>query len=200
MTDMASLLVWGVLALCFEAKGLLMLAAAAGLALLLGLLVLLLSPSPLTAQVLQWLARHLPAKPAKAIDAFAEQWRETTSWFWSDRRRALTTTMVSVALWAAHLVQIWLFARSLGSVPLIGSMAAATLAILAGLLPFTMAGIGSRDAALVVLFGSWLTGAQGAALGMLATMRYLLPAIAGLPFVHDFWQRRPAPKIAQAQL
>jgi uncharacterized protein (TIRG00374 family) len=200
MTDMASLLAWGVIALCIEARGPMMLLAAVALAVLLTVLLLTLSPFPWTAKIMRWIAARLHSKATGAIDAFADQWLATTQWFWRDSGRAVVTVLVSLGLWAAHLMQIWLFARSLGEVPLIGSLAAATLAILVGLLPFTIAGIGSRDAALVVLFGSWLSGAQGAALGVLATMRYLLPALAGLPFVHDFWHRREPAPIAQAQL
>jgi uncharacterized membrane protein YbhN (UPF0104 family) len=72
-------------------------------------------------------------------------------------------------------------------------MAASTLAILAGLLPFTMGGIGIRDLAIVYFYHQWLSLPQCAALGLLATLRYLLPAVAGLPFVSDDW-RAPEPR------
>jgi hypothetical protein len=70
-------------------------------------------------------------------------------------------------------------------------MAFAVIAILAGLLPFTFAGVGTRDAALVVLFAPYLDAGGAALLGLCATLRYLIPAIAGLPFVSAFWQARP---------
>jgi glycosyltransferase 2 family protein len=75
-------------------------------------------------------------------------------------------------------------------VPFLDNMAFATLAILAGLLPFTMAGIGTRDAAILFLYAPWLSAGQAAVLGVLATLRYLLPAIAGLPFMGDYLDRR----------
>jgi uncharacterized protein (TIRG00374 family) len=199
LADMASLLALGVLALVFEAKGTAMVGAAIVLALLLGALLLALSPAPLTAFLLRLLADRVHPKAGTTLHAIADQWVATTQWFWGDARRARITIVTSLGLWAGHLFQIWLFAHSLGNVPVIGSMAAGTLAILVGLLPFTIAGIGSRDAALVFLFAPWLSAPQGAALGMLATMRYLLPAIAGLPFVHDFWQARRPVTISQTQ-
>ena len=55
-------------------------------------------------------------------------------------------------------------------------------------------GIGIRDLAIVYFYRAWLSPAQCAALGMLATLRYLLPAIVGLPFVSDYW--RPAERPA----
>jgi uncharacterized membrane protein YbhN (UPF0104 family) len=199
LADMASLLAWGVLALCIEAKGLPMIAAAVALALLLAALLLALSPSPWTASLLRLIADRVHPKAGTTLHAVADQWVATVGWFWGDGRRARITIATSLSLWAGHLLQIWLFAHALGNVPVIASMAAGTLAILVGLLPFTIAGIGSRDAALVFLFAPWLSAPQGAALGMLATMRYLLPAIAGLPFVHDFWQARQPVTISQTQ-
>lgn len=69
-------------------------------------------------------------------------------------------------------------------------MAFATLAILAGLLPFTMAGIGTRDAAILFLYAPYLSAGQAAVLGVLATVRYLAPALAGLPFMGDYLHRK----------
>lgn len=193
MLDMASLLFWGVVALLWMGPRdpVLLLGAAGTLGLLL-LLVLLLSPLPATARLTRSLGGVLPGKAGRAVSGFADQWNDIVSWFWQERGRVLSVALVSLALWAAHLAQIWLFARALGYVPLLDNMAFATLAILAGLLPFTMAGIGTRDAAIVYFYRDWLTPGQGAVLGVLATLRYILPAIAGLPFVRDFWERQPA--------
>jgi glycosyltransferase 2 family protein len=182
MLDMAALLLLGVIALLWVAAGdLWLLVAAAGVAALLLLLLALLSPLP----VAPLAARLLHGKGA----AFAAQWTEAVGWFWSRPGRAAGVALVSLALWAGHLAQFWLFAMALGRVPFIDNMAYATLAILAGLLPFTMAGIGTRDAAIVLFYRPWLDPASGAALGVLATLRYVLPALAGLLFVRDYWQK-----------
>ena len=175
--DLVSLLVWGVFALAWlHRTDALFLAAAA--VLVGGLLAVGLVITPLV----EW----VPVP--KRIRPFAEEWHRLVRWFWSDTRRAFETTALSLAIWIGHLVQLWLFARALGEVPLVGSMAAATLAILAGLLPFTMGGIGIRDLAVVYFFHQWLTLPQCAALGVLTALRYLLPAVAGLPFVSDYWR------------
>lgn len=175
LLDLAALLAWGVLALVWmRPDDPRFVAAAAVLGAALAGLGALMTP----------LAAHLPL-PAR----IAEPWLALVRWFWSDGRRAAATIALSLVLWAGHLAQLWLFARALGQVPLIASMAAATLSLLAGLLPFTMAGVGTRDLAIVYFYHDWLTPAQCAALGMLATLRYLLPAIAGLPFVSDYWRK-----------
>jgi uncharacterized membrane protein YbhN (UPF0104 family) len=180
LLDLASLLAWGVLALAVMRPG---------DPLFLGGAVLVAGGLAALAIILSPLSARLPV-PGR-LASFAAQWADLVRWFWSQKRRALATLALSLTLWAGHLAQLWLFARALGQVPLVASMAASTLSILAGLLPFTMAGVGTRDVAIVYFYQSWLSPAEGAMLGLLATLRYLLPAIAGLPFVSDFWRRDP---------
>jgi len=92
--------------------------------------------------------------------------------------------VVSLAIWFLHLVQIWMLILALNAaVPFLDNLALAPLAILAGLLPLTFAGIGTRDAALIFFFAPYMAAPVGAALGLLCTLRYVLPAIAGLPFL-----------------
>lgn len=119
------------------------------------------------------------------------EWDGLIAWLRASPLRAFGMLAGSLLLWAGHMVQIWLFASAIGTVPLGLTMAYAVIAILAGLLPFTFAGVGTRDAALVVLFAPWLDAGGAALLGLCATLRYLIPAIAGLPFVNAFWQARP---------
>jgi glycosyltransferase 2 family protein len=118
-------------------------------------------------------------------------WDELIGWFWANPPRALAMLAGSLLLWVGHIVQIWLFASAIGAVPLGLTMTFSVIAILAGLLPFTFAGMGTRDAALVLLFAPWLGAGGAALLGLCATLRYLIPALAGLPFVSAFWQARP---------
>jgi uncharacterized membrane protein YbhN (UPF0104 family) len=180
--DLGSLLVWGVFALAWLHRT---------DALFLGAAVLLTGALLAVGFVVTPLCGVIPV-PAR-LRPFAQSWLDLVRWFWSDARRAFETLALSLAIWIGHLLQLWLFARALGSVPLAGSMAASTLAILAGLLPFTMGGIGIRDLAIVYFYHQWLSLPQCAALGLLATLRYLLPAVAGLPFVSDYW-RAPEPR------
>ncbi|HLE25359.1 MAG TPA: hypothetical protein VI935_06875, partial [Thermodesulfobacteriota bacterium] len=72
--------------------------------------------------------------------------------------------------------------------PFLANLALAPLAILAGLLPLTLAGIGTRDAALIALYQPFFNAPTGAALGLLCTSRYLLPAICGLPLLRKYIQ------------
>jgi glycosyltransferase 2 family protein len=131
--------------------------------------------------------RLLPGKLAGKIDRMAESWEQMHRYFWSDRRRLLTVTVTSVFIWFLHLLQIWFFIVALrASVPLLTSVALSPLAILAGLLPLTFAGVGTRDAALITFYGPYFPAATGAALGVLCTSRYVMPAIGGLPFLNRY--------------
>ena len=88
------------------------------------------------------------------------------------------------------MVQIWLFIVALnGVVPFMTSLALTPLAILAGLLPLTIAGVGTRDVALIALYQPYFAVATGAALGLLCTTRYLVPVVLGLPFITRYWSQ-----------
>ena len=194
LLDLASLLLWGVTALVWVAGDdpWLWLMAALVAALLI-LLMLLIGPWPLAAWAMRRLSARLPGRIGRTARSFPHEWTTLIRWFWSDRRRALWVVALSVLLWAGHLAQFWLFAHALDAdVPFIDNMAFATLAILVGLLPFTMAGIGTRDAAIMFFYKPWLLPTQGALLGVLATTRYLIPALAGLPFLKDYLPGRRA--------
>ena len=70
---------------------------------------------------------------------------------------AIAVIGLSVLIWGAHLFQFWLFSQALhGNVPILENAAFATLAILVGLLPFTFAGVGTRDAAIVFFYAPYL--------------------------------------------
>ena len=66
------------------------------------------------------------------------------------------------------------------------NMALTPLAIFIGLLPMTLAGIGTRDAALIYFYLPYFSPASAAALGLFCTLRYVLPALFGLPFIFSF--------------
>ena len=190
MLDMASLLAWGVPALLWvggrEPPYLLAAVAVGGL---FALLALLLAPTPLTASLMRLCTFVAPAGLAARIAKFEGEWTRTVQWFWGGRRAGGIVAM-SFLLWGGHLFQFWLFARALGpALPLFDNMAFATLAILAGLVPLTAAGVGTRDAAIVALYGPALGQGAAAVLGVLATTRYLIPALAGLPILSDYWRR-----------
>lgn len=116
-------------------------------------------------------------------------------------RRRFAIVFVSLVLWLGHLVQIWMFTIALESpVPFLVSASLSAVALMAGQLPFTLAGIGARDLALVVLMRSYMAPESAAALGILIATRGIVPALLGLPFTWPYlsamlgdvrmWRRR----------
>jgi len=142
--------------------------------------------SPKFAAVFFGLVRRIvPGSRVRRVVAdLSEAWESTRSDFWADRRRLIVLAAASLLIWFLHLVQIWLFIIALrGSVGLVQSMGLTALSIFAGLVLPAMAGIGTRDLALITFYRGLLAPETAAALGLLCTARYVVPALAGLPFI-----------------
>ncbi len=134
--------------------------------------------------------RIAPGKAGAKLRSLEADWGEMQAYFWSDRPQLLQITVTSVFIWLLHLLQIWFFILALNAwVNPITNLALSPLAILAGLLPLTFAGVGTRDAALIFLYQPYFSEATGAGLGLLCSSRYLLPAIGGLPFLNQYLSR-----------
>jgi len=132
--------------------------------------------------------RITPRNIGSKTNILQDAWSEMHQYFWQDRGRLVAAASVSLFLWFLHLLQIWLFILALKAwTPFIDNLALAPLSILAGLLPLTFAGVGTRDAAIIVLYQPYLLPATAAAVGVLCTMRYIMPALAGLPFFYNYF-------------
>lgn len=95
---------------------------------------------------------------------------------------------VSISLWCLHMLQIYYFFVSLNApVPVLVFCSLMPLAIFAGLLPISLFGVGTRDAVIIYLFGKYYPAATLAGVGMYVSLRYLVPALAGLPFLHEYF-------------
>jgi len=128
-----------------------------------------------------------PQKIRKKLQKLQVSWGEMHDYFWSDKRQLIKIAVTSIFIWFLHLLQIWFFILALKAwAPFLASLALSPLAILAGLLPLTFAGVGTRDAALVIFYRPYFDATVAAALGLLCTARYFLPAIGGLPFLGQY--------------
>ncbi|MEM8778025.1 MAG: lysylphosphatidylglycerol synthase transmembrane domain-containing protein [Cyanobacteria bacterium P01_G01_bin.49] len=125
-----------------------------------------------------------PKKISEKLKKLQNSWEEMHNYFWEDKQQLFKIASTSIFIWFLHLLQIWLFILALRAfTPFWVNLALSPLAILAGLLPLTFAGVGTRDAALIFFYQPYFDSATGAALGLLCTSRYFLPAIIGLPFL-----------------
>ncbi len=134
--------------------------------------------------------RLAPRKVGAKLARLQEAWREMHGYFWKSKVQLICVAATSVFIWFLHLLQIWMFILALRAwTPFLTSLALSPLAILAGLLPLTFAGVGTRDAALVFFYKPFFPAVTAAALGLLCTARYLLPAIGGAPFAGEYFHR-----------
>jgi len=186
--DMLSLLLWCVLGLVlYPEKGLLFWAMSLCVAFGLGLGFLLLSSPRFARSFFHLTLRIAPEALGAKIKKLEASWKEMLTYFWQDRSRAQKVAFTSIFLWFLHLLQIWFFILALKAwTPFLANLALSPLAIFAGLLPFTFAGIGTRDAALITFYEPFFDAPTAAALGLLCTSRYLLPALSGLPFLGQY--------------
>lgn len=186
--DMLALLVWCVFGLLlYPQKDVLFwgffLVVATGL----GVGGLFLFSDRVDAALVALLRRVLPARLADKAARLAASLGAVRAHLRGTPGLVLRIAFASLFLWFLHLAQIWLFVRAVSDwMPFLANLALAPLAILAGLMPLTFAGIGTRDAAVVLLYAPYLDTATGAALGVFFTVRYLLPALFGLPYLHRF--------------
>ena len=74
------------------------------------------------------------------------------------------------------------------SVPFSAGVSLAPVVLLCGLVPFTLGGVGPRDAATIYLFAAYMAPELAATVGLLTFSRALLPALAAIPFVRHYLQ------------
>lgn len=145
---------------------------------------LLVASGRLAAALLNVAIRLLPSKvPRKVVD-LASGWPKLLV---ALRGRRTQVLLFSLVLWLAHLCQIWLFTVTLSvHVPFTVSASVSAVALMAGQLPLTLAGIGVRDMALVLLLARYMPAESAAAMGILIATRNVLPPVFGLPFIGPY--------------
>ncbi|MFZ1984617.1 MAG: lysylphosphatidylglycerol synthase transmembrane domain-containing protein [Desulfatitalea sp.] len=186
--DVLSLLLWCVLGLFFlRQKDLLFFTLAAMV--LSGLIigVLMIGSERFAMVSLNFFVRIAPKKIQNKIEGIKSSWIGMCGYLKRDTILMLKVAGISIAIWFLHLIQIWFCIRMLNAnIPMWSHLALTPMAIFAGLLPLTYAGIGTRDAALIYFLKPYLSVNVAAALGLLCTLRYIIPAVAGLPFLSKY--------------
>ena len=186
--DLLGLLAWCLLGLFVYAGDdqffiLLALAIGGGL----GLGTLMLSSLSFADSFLRLVVKLAPSKSVDKFENLRKSWVEVHGFFWRSKSAVINIVAVTLFIWFLHLLQIWLLAAALNApIPLLSSLGLSSLTILAGLVPLTLAGVGTRDAAAIYLFAPFMAAPAGAALGLMLTLRYILPGLAGLPFLAEY--------------
>jgi uncharacterized membrane protein YbhN (UPF0104 family) len=133
--------------------------------------------------------RPLPGRLRRLV----ADWSDVRALWLASPARFAAALALTLGLWILHVGQVALFFRAAGSAaPPLAVYALVPVAILVGLLPLSLAGLGTRDAALIHLFAAWDDPAVLASVGLLTATRYLVPALAGLPFLSLVLRARAA--------
>jgi len=130
------------------------------------------------------IARTFTHRRLRKIRELADGWPDLLRVLHGRRRWIIP---FSLLLWFAHVFQIWMFTVALSvPVPVEACASLAALALMAGQLPLTFAGLGTRDVALVVLLSPYMAQESAAAMGVLVATRNFLPPLIGLPIVGPY--------------
>lgn len=139
------------------------------------------------------IANHLPIGP---------KWRDRLGLLFASTRGIGKQPKLFAAMVALTLVNCLatigvtavLYAGVGAAVPIQVVTASLLPAMFAGLLPLTLAGMGTRDSALIFLFEGYATGAQSLSVGLLYAFffRWLL-SLLGLPFLRQLGNEPSAP-------
>jgi uncharacterized protein (TIRG00374 family) len=150
----------------------------------LGVLCGVLILSQHAAAVVRMVAQAFRHRALRGVKALIEGWPDLLHVMQGRRR---WVTLFSVLLWLVHLVQIWMFTVAL-SVPIPFTVCASlsAVALMAGQVPLTVAGLGARDVALVVLMEGYMTPETAAAMAILIATRGLLPPLAAVPILRPY--------------
>ena len=129
-------------------------------------------------------ARVFPHRKLRKVRELAEGWPDLLRVL---RGRRGWVVLFSLFLWLVHLIQIWMFTVALSvPVPFTACASLSAIALMAGQVPFTLAGLGTRDVALVVLLAGYMAPEEAAAMGILIATRNLLPPLGALPFIRSY--------------
>ena len=95
--------------------------------------------------------------------------------------------LFSLFLWLVHLTQLWMFTLALSvRMPFMVCASLSAIVLIAGQMPFTIAGLGARDVALVVILAGYMAPETAAAMGILIATRGLLPPLAAIPIMRPY--------------
>ncbi|CAD6492620.1 MAG: Lysylphosphatidylglycerol synthase TM region [Candidatus Argoarchaeum ethanivorans] len=102
-----------------------------------------------------------------------------------DKRAFFFIFSYSILIWFISIVQTVMFFYALGiNVPLLFTIANIPIAIFIGLVPVTLGGMGTRDAAIIFLFSEYATSSELLGVGILfSVFRYWLISLIGVPFM-----------------
>lgn len=139
----------------------------------------------------KWLTR-VPSEKAQGI---IEKLSHILSCISTNKTSFLFSVISSLLNWSTNMVMVYFFFKAAyAPVPISAVFALLPLSIFVSLIPVTLAGMGTRDSALISLFAPFATANQALSVGILySATTYWLAIVIGIPF---YRYMRPLQKIA----
>jgi len=126
-------------------------------------------------------------RPFPRLKTLIEDTQKYLSQLKKNHLRLFIIISMSILLWALHLIQIYYFFLTLRApVTIMEVFGLVPTAILIGLMPLTIGGMGTRDAVLIYLFSANYGYETMAGIGLLVSTRYWVPSLVGLPFLRRY--------------
>lgn len=102
-----------------------------------------------------------------------------------NRKAFYVVLLLSFVSWILAVFQTALLFYALRiNIPFLFTMANVSIAIFVGLIPVTLGGMGTRDAAIILLFSEYGQPNELLSIGILfSVIRYWIPSIVGIPFM-----------------
>lgn len=109
----------------------------------------------------------------------------STKMLMKDKKAFSATMLCSLSIWFLSIVQTMTFFYAVGiKIPLLFTMANIPIAIFIGMMPVTLGGMGTRDAAIIFLFSEYAAPSELLSVGILFSLfRYWLLSLIGIPFM-----------------
>jgi glycosyltransferase 2 family protein len=162
--------------------------------------ILFLSFPALSNRCLSLFSRVLGKKISEKILLFKEGWADLQTQIVNRPFLFFKLLSLSFLNSAIQFLQLWFLVLSLGQwVSHMESFALTGIGVLAGLIPFTFSGVGTRDAMLVFLYGPIMGYETASAFGVLCTARCIFPAVVGLPLIGRYFSDFKVSKHSQKQ-
>lgn len=128
----------------------------------------------------------IPQKVTKKLSGFFTAWTSMQKYMLKNPKKIALLLSSSMLISFIHFLGIWVMFLSISpKLPLTLTLALTPFSVLAGLIPITFSGIGTRDAALVALFSFYVSPEIAAAFGLLFTLRLITFALPGILFLKD---------------
>lgn len=115
----------------------------------------------------------------------------STKMLMKDKKAFSATMLCSLSIWLLSIVQTVIFFYAVGiKIPLLFTMTNMPIAIFIGMMPVTLGGMGTRDAAIIFLFSGYATPSELLSVGILFSLfRYWFLSLIGIPFMRKMMKR-----------